>query len=241
MPDKEEQAMRRISLAQSGRRMKMPLVLMLFLAWFFARGNSDSGLSQQDFLEQFERKRKKVETFAADFVQKKTLPLFDEEKISTGQVLFKTPHRMIWKYTSPDKTEMKVTNESVSFYFPALEQIEVYRMEQGKGAAPFFFAFEATAGEIKENFTLAGPVGADGLQKVELHPKTDPLAAEVKSVALWLAEADYLPRKILIHEVTGDTTEITFSNVRINQLISDEELEFDAPKGTAVIEGNSSL
>jgi outer membrane lipoprotein-sorting protein len=147
---------------------------------------------------------------------------------------------MIWKYETPDKTQMLVTNKAVSFYFPSLEQIEVYRMDQGKGAAPFFFAFEATVEEIKENFIISGPAKNQGLNRVELLPKTDPLASEVKNVVLWLSEKDYLPRKILITEVTGDTTEITFSNIEINRPISDKELQLDAPEGTEVIEGDES-
>jgi outer membrane lipoprotein carrier protein len=232
---------RKFSLEQFGSYF---LIIFLFnLAALFlwhlpALANGDSS---QSFLEQFQEKRTKINTFTADFVQKKTLPLFDEEKISTGTVIFKTPYQMIWKYQTPDKTQMKVTNESVSFYFPSLEQIEVYRMNKSKGAAPFFFAFEATADEIRDNFTLAGPVASDGMKQVELTPKTEPLASQVTTVVLWLDESDYLPRKILINEITGDTTEISFSNIKVNQPVADEQLQFDAPEGTEVIEENSDF
>lgn len=223
------------------RRMKILPGCLLLAAWFGLTANSNGSQSEQAFLQKFQERRQEVQTFAANFVQKKTLTLFDQEKISTGRVLFKTPHRMIWKYETPDKTEMLVTRDAVSFYFPSLEQIEVYEINEGKGAAPFFFAFEATADEIKENFAISGPFDVDKLDRVELTPKTEPLASEVKNVTLWLADADYLPRKILINENNGDTTEILLSDIQINQPISDEKLQLEAPEGTEIIREHSGL
>jgi len=233
--------LRIIGAAQPSRLAKALFFIQMAFLVVVSSGNSDGGSPQQEFLEKFQTEREQVKSFSADFIQKKTLPLFGEEKTSTGKVLFKAPHQMIWKYKTPDKTQMRVTSEAVSFYFPSLEQIEVYRMNQGKGAAPFFFAFEATAEELAANFDISGPVDVEGLRRVELTPKSEPLAAEVKSVTLWLDQSDYLPRKLLISEITGDTTEITFDNIRINRPLADEDLQLDAPEGTEVIEENAGI
>jgi outer membrane lipoprotein-sorting protein len=71
---------------------------------------------------------------------------------------------------------------------------------------------------------------------VELSPKAEPLASELRSITLWLGESDYLPRRIRINEISDDVTEIELTEVRINGPMADEELEFDAPEGTEVIE-----
>ncbi len=223
------------------RSVSACLISVLFLGWFNLSARADGQDAQGKFLEKFQQKRRNVATYQADFTQKKTLSLFGEEKVSSGEVLFKTPHRMIWKYQRPDRTEMLVTDKAVSFYFPSLNQIEVYKMTDGKGAAPFFFAFEATADQITENFSLVGPVDEGGLERIDLTPTKDPLASEVKTVVLWLSNKDYLPRKILINELSGDTTEITLSHARINKAIADEQLDFNAPKGTEIIEESSGL
>ncbi|GAB4331663.1 MAG: hypothetical protein Kow0099_03060 [Candidatus Abyssubacteria bacterium] len=186
------------------------------------------------FLEKLERQRQKVETFSAHFEQKKTVELFEEVKTSTGILLYKTPHQMIWKYESPDNTQMRIDRESVSFYFPQLEQIEIYPLQQGQSASYFFFAFEATARELDENFEVSPPEQQNQLTAVQLKPKTDPLASQLRSITLWLAD-DYLPRRIMITEANGDTTEVTLTHVRINEPIPDKELAFDAPEGTEVI------
>ncbi len=209
------------------------VALTVFLADSSARAN---GVDADSFLHTLETQRGKVDTFAARFVQKKTLALFDEQKTSAGAVFYKAPRRMIWKYETPDNTQMLIDGRAVSFYFPELKQIEVYPLEQG-GASGFFFAFEATADEIEKNFDVSVDCGgAERLSRLELSPKSDPLASELKSITLWLGESDYLPRKIRINEISGDVTDIELTDVRLNEPIADEELKFDAPEGTEVIE-----
>ncbi len=193
----------------------------------------------ENFLRKFEKQRGKITTYAAQFVQKKTLAVFDEQKVSKGVVLFKAPHQMIWKYETPDRTQMRVVGEEVSFYFPELKQIEKYP-PRGGGGTPFFFAFEATADEIRQNFEISvSPGEAAGLIQVKLIPRSEQMASGLQSITLWLEESDYLPRKILISEPSGDTTVIEFSKVSVNQPIADKELKFDAPEGTQVIETDS--
>lgn len=229
------------SARQAFAFLRNPFLLLVASAalgvLLFASAAHANGVDSESFLHTLEKQRGKVDTFSARFVQKKTLTLFDEQKTSAGVVLYKAPRRMIWKYETPDKTQMLVDGRSVSFYFPELEQIEVYPSEESAGASPFFFAFEATADEIKKSFDVSVACGGDErLSRVELSPKSDPLASELQSITLWLGESDYLPRRIRINEISGDVTDIGLTEVRVNEPISDEELKFDAPEGTAVIE-----
>ena len=221
---------------------KRSLRRLLALAVLVVLGSVSLGYAKEnveDFLRKFEKQRGKITTYSARFVQKKSLAVFNEQKVSTGVVLFKAPHQMIWKYETPDKTQMRVVGEEVSFYFPELRQIEKYP-PRGGSATPFFFAFEATADEIKRNFEVSvSPGEAGGLIQAKLAPKSEQLASGLQSITLWLEESDYLPRKILISETSGDTTMIELSKVRVNEPIADKELKFDAPEGTPVIEADS--
>lgn len=205
-------------------------LLLLTASPRVARANGNA------FFEELEEQRKKVQTFSAQFVQKKTIIFFDEQKVSTGSVLYKAPRQMLWKYETPDATQMRIDSEAVSFYFPELEQIEVYPVEQGDKTSPLFFAFEATADEIKKNFEVAvvfDDVG--GLCRVELFPKAGTTTPNLKSVVLWLDESDYLPRRVLIREISGDKTEIELTDVHINAPIADKDVTFNAPEGTPII------
>ena len=192
------------------------------------------------FLQDFAKHRGNVETYSAKFVQKRTLGLFGESRISTGEVFYKNPQKMIWKYQTPDKTQMLLGPESVSFYFPELEQIEVYTVKEGDEASGFFFAFEAGADELKKIFEISAGDEGEKVRKVELLPKAGSGQSQLAAITLWLDRSDYLPREILIRDQTGDTTEIKLSEVEVNEPIADDVMKFNAPEGTTIVDGDSS-
>lgn len=146
---------------------------------------------------------------------------------------------MMWNYKTPDIMQMRLRSESVSFYFPDLEQIEVYPMSGKGGGAGFFFAFEATADELKESFEISVAAGGGKTNRIDLLPKAESVASQFAAVTLWLGEHDYLPRKILIRDKMGDSTTIELSEIKVNEPIADGEMEFNAPEGTTIIEGDS--
>jgi len=200
-----------------------------------------NGVDLDSLLQDMQGHREKVDTYKAHFVQTKTLELFGRQKSSNGVALYKAPRQMIWKYAAPDKTQMRIDNESVSFYFPELEQIEIYPLKEGRGAS-FFFAFEATVEELEKNFTITDYSVCEGvLNRIDLYPKSDTVAPGLKSIILWLRIPDYLPEKILIREMSGDATEIELSDISVNIPLTDKELNFDAPEGTEVIRAESGL
>ncbi|MBI5118726.1 outer membrane lipoprotein carrier protein LolA [Candidatus Poribacteria bacterium] len=225
-------------LARSWRN-KLPLVFLAAITGIFLTQSicRAAGSDVDGFLRNLEQQRAKVQTYKARFTQKRTLTLFDETKTSGGMVIYKSPRQMIWKYDPPDKTQMRVDRDSVSFYFPDLKQIEVYPSGKGEKALHFFLAFEASANALKEGFNISiCAAGEKGLSQIDLFPKVEPMSSEVKSITIWVGKTDYLPRKILVREVSGDTNEIELKAARVNEPVADNELQFDAPKGTKVIE-----
>lgn len=222
-------ALRAIQLLQSLCFTGVFLLCLCHPAWA-------NGVDIDGFLRELEMKRGKINTFSARFVQKRTLAMFDEIKISKGILLYKAPRQMIWKYTEPDKTQMRLERDSVAFYFPDLEQIEIYPADRNGGNANFFFAFEASADELKESFEVAAGAGGEELTRIDLTPRAGQAPSQLKGLTLWLDDSDYLPRRIFIRDTSGDTTEIELSEVRVNEPIADEDLQFDAPQGTKIIE-----
>ena len=197
------------------------------------------GVDIDRFLKDLEENRGKIETYSGKFVQKRTLELFGETRISTGNLLYKTPQRMIWKYQTPDVMQMRLTREAVSFYFPDLEQIEIYPSSENTGDSGFFFAFESSAAQMKKNFEITVSDGKNGAYRVHLLPKSETLSSRLTAITLWLDKSDYLPRKILILEKMGDSTLIELSDIKVNEPLGDDEMEFNAPEGTTIIEGGS--
>ena len=216
------------------------LLAALVVLWLnsLAYGN---GINVDCFLQDMESKRGKVETYAAKFVQVKTIVLFEESKMSSGVLLYKAPQKMIWKYEEPDKTQMRIEAESVAFYFPELEQIEIYPIGESGGTSSFFSAFETGAEELKHKFEVSVYAAEENVYRVELVPRSEPVSSQVSQITLWLEASDYLPRKMRILEVSGDSTAIELSEIRTNEPMADDELEFDAPEGTTIVKSDSDI
>ena len=146
---------------------------------------------------------------------------------------------MIWKYQTPDIMQMRVDREGVSFYFPDLEQIEIYPSNGSAGGSGFFFAFEATGEDLRESFEITVSAGKNKTSRIDLLPKSGAISSQLGAITLWLDESNYLPREILIRDKMGDSTTIELSDIKVNEPIADDEMEFNAPEGTTIIEGDS--
>ena len=113
-------------------------------------------------------------------------------------------------------------------------------MADNQGASYFFFAFEASADELKKDFDISiGKAAEEELEQVRLFPTAESVAAQLQSITLWLRKSDYLPQRILIHEASGDRTQIELSKICVNEPIDDKEMQFDAPEGTEIIRADS--
>jgi outer membrane lipoprotein carrier protein len=216
------------------------IVLAMFFIGHAVCGAQAGEVDTEKFLADLEKQRTNVETYAARFTQQKTLALFDETKTSSGTLFYRAPGEMIWKYEKPEKTQMLIDGETVSFYFPELEQIEIYHMESG-GASSFFSAFEANAAELKKEFDISVFEDGSDVYRVDLKPKSESGSSQVSLITLWLDNSGYLPQKMLIRDASGDSSMIELSDIRINEPVAEQDMRLDAPEGTPVIEGESGL
>lgn len=71
------------------------------------------------------------------------------------------------------------------------------------------------------------------LKVLELTPKSTNL--QFKRIELWI-NTDYLIQKIVLSDLNNNTNEISLSNYKLNQKISDSLFSFNPPEGTKVID-----
>lgn len=71
------------------------------------------------------------------------------------------------------------------------------------------------------------------LKVLELTPKSTNL--QFKKIELWI-NSDNLIQKIILSDLNNNTNEISLSNYKLNQKISDSLFSFNPPEGTKVID-----
>lgn len=158
-----------------------------------------------------------------NFSQKKTLSVLSESVISKGKLLYKNGNKLSWEYSSP------------YFYLFTINGEKVY-IKNDKTTSQFDTKSNAVFKEI--SILLLSSIGGSALidqkkfdvvyyedatlLKVQLTPKLKAVKSILNIISLYFEKKSYLVQRIEMIEPSGDTTTIAFSEVKLNQPISDE-------------------
>jgi outer membrane lipoprotein carrier protein len=174
--------------------------------------------------------RSKIEKAAASltslqcsFTQKKIISVLSESVISKGKLLYKDGNKLCWEYSTP------------YYYLFALNGDKVY-IKNDRTTSQFDTKSNSLFKEI--SMLLLNSISGSGLidtkkfdvsfyensatLKVSLTPRNKTLRSLLNTITLYFEKATYLVQKIEMTEPSGDATTIVFSEVKLNQPVSDE-------------------
>jgi outer membrane lipoprotein-sorting protein len=158
--------------------------------------------------------------------------------VSSGQV-FVRGSSMLWETRKPEPGTLQINDKEARIYYPAQKTIEVYAVRQKLGqlaASPLprlsvlleHFSFKplplSEMGENDEARFFAA----------EMTPTDPELREHVDRVRVLLDATRGLINRLEMTDADGDRTLITFSNVRTNVGVKDEQLAIAAPKDVKV-------
>jgi outer membrane lipoprotein carrier protein len=175
--------------------------------------------------------------FHALFEQASTVRALGREQKAEGEVWFKKPGKMRWNYYYPNKDEIVSDGEKFWYYSSEDKQV-VESTLKGVVDSPTTTTLLQGLGSIKDlfdaRFPASGSKDEKGRYVVELEPKntgrdeTGRFAIAVNPDT-WLAEVVYL------YDPFGNTTTITFKDIKLNNGIAESLFAFKVPKGAEVI------
>jgi outer membrane lipoprotein carrier protein len=148
---------------------------------------------------------------------------------TSGTFAFARPGKFRWSYDKPFDQLIVGDGDKVWVYDRDLNQVIVRKLDAALGATPA--ALLAGDNALEKNFTLVAGGEGDGLEYVNATPK----AADSQFKRIRLGFADNLPRKMVLSDAFGQTTELTFSDVRSNPKLPAETFQFTPPKGADVV------
>lgn len=148
---------------------------------------------------------------------------------TSGTLAFKRPGKFRWAYDKPFDQLIVGDGEKVWVYDRDLNQVMVRKLDAALGATPA--ALLAGDNALEKNFTLVASGEAEGLQYVDATPKS----AESQFTRIRIGFADNLPRKMLLTDAFGQTTELTFTDMRRNPPLAADAFTFTPPKGADVV------
>jgi outer membrane lipoprotein carrier protein len=148
---------------------------------------------------------------------------------TSGTFAFQRPGKFRWTYEKPFDQLIVGDGEKVWVYDRDLNQVIVRKLDAALGATPA--ALLAGDNALEKNFTLVASGESDGMQYVDATPKS----VESQFTRIRLGFVDDLPRRMLLTDAFGQTTELTFSNLQRNANITANAFEFKPPHGADVV------
>jgi outer membrane lipoprotein carrier protein len=185
----------------------------------------ESGARLESFL-------KRVQSLQAEFHQ----VLLDEHseplEESKGIFFLQRPGKFRWDYREPFSQTIVADGDHIWFYDPDLEQVTVKDQNLALGNTPVLLL----SGERlpKENFQINNLPSRNNLTWVELLPR-DKEGATFNRLLLGF-DNDSL-RQMELHDSFGQTTQLSFFEVKINQSLDPSLFIFTPPEGVDVVGG----
>jgi len=178
-----------------------------------------------DFVQQEVRAPSKAQS-ASDAAQ-----VMPKNSTSSGTFVFARPGKFIWSYEKPYQQILQADGDKLYVYDKDLNQVTVRSLGGALGASPAAILFGSN--DLDKNFTLRDAGVKAGIDWLELIPKAKD--TQFQSVGIGFRDGNL--QAMELHDVFGNVTLLTFSNIQKNPPLPADAFKFTVPKGADVING----
>ncbi len=204
-----------------------------------------SGLSAQaarppvlDVARAVQKNYDAVRDFSADFVHSYVGGVLGQRVTERGTVVIKKPGKMRWNYTSPEKKVFVSDGVKLYSYVPADKQVTINAVPAGDDTStPTLFL--AGKGNITRDFTV-GYTEVPGAPADTYAIKLVPTRREQDYdwLVLVVDQRTYRIRMLVTTDTQGGTSTFTFTNMKENVNVPDQEFAFKIPRGVEVVDNS---
>jgi outer membrane lipoprotein carrier protein len=227
----------RLTLGRVGRALAVALGASLVMVSHAYAGGTDQlkqfvaqvHAARGDFVQR-ELKVPSNAKNASDAIATATL----NAKTSSGTFVFSRPGKFIWSYEKPYQQLLQSDGDNLYVYDKDLNQVTERKLGGALGASPAAILFGSN--DLEKNFTLSDAGVKNGIDWLELVPKSKD--TQFKSVGIGFRDGNL--EAMELHDVFGNVTLLTFSNIQTNPSLPASTFKFVRPKGADLITGGSN-
>jgi len=169
-------------------------------------------------------------TSAAKAPQKKGLTGQHMNQTFKGVMKVERPGKFYWETTAPSKQVIATTGKTVWIYDPDLQQAVRQSLDEQVANTPALLLSGNTS-QIMQSYRVTQP--NKGKTYYTLYPKNTDGVFESLTISFGANKA---PSLMILQDSLGQTTNIKFSNVKVNSSIPASTFNFTPPKGTDIID-----
>ncbi len=182
-----------------------------------------------------QRKYDKVADFSADFVHAYRGGVLKQQATERGKLLVKKPGKMRWEYTAPERKLFVSDGRKIYSYIPQDKQVVITTMPRDE-QAPTPALFLTGKGDITRDFNVAFdkvPDAPAGSTVLKLTPKRR--EQEYESLTLVVEPKTLSLQMLITIDAQGGRSAFTFSNLRENVGVADNQFVFQMPRNVDVV------
>jgi len=150
---------------------------------------------------------------------------------SSGTFSFARPGKFIWAYHTPYEQVLEADGDTLFVFDKDLNQVTERKLGNALGASPAAILFGSN--DLNAHFTLRDVGVKDGIDWLELTPKDKDTQFQSVGIGFQNGELNAME----LHDVFGNVTLLTFSNLKKNPNLPADTFKFAVPKGADVIKG----
>lgn len=166
--------------------------------------------------------------------------VLDDKATEKGAVRLRKAGRELHvfiEFATPDPKIVAVRGRKAEMYLPKLKTVQEYDLGKQSDLVDQFLlvGFGTTGRELQANYSIkyAGEETVAGQKawKLELLPQSAKLKEKLRRLEIWIAENGAYPVQQMFLQPSGDYYLFTYSNVKLNPALTDEDLKLKLPKG----------
>lgn len=150
---------------------------------------------------------------------------------SSGTFVFSRPGRFVWSYEKPYQQLLQADGDTLYVYDKDLNQVTERKLSGALGASPAAILFGSN--DIEKNYTLHDAGEKGGIDWVEMQPKSQD--TQFQRIGIGFKGGTLAAMEL--HDVFGNVTLLTFTNMQTNPALPADTFRFAVPKGADVIKG----
>lgn len=180
--------------------------------------------------------RQQLASLRARFVQTKVFEVLQEEDQSQGTLYYRQPDAVRWQFTKPDSSYTVLRGDSGWAVFPDIRQVQRFGLQGSRAANVLaIVGFGSCGPDLERAFRIALASGERGAPVLVLQPAAPELAASFDRIELTLDPVSHLPRKVSLHETSGDVVRFEFFDLQPGVPVDSGLFEYTVPKGFEVV------
>ena len=195
-------------------------------------------------LAKFDETQTLTRTLTATFTERKDLGLLKDPVVAKGRFFYTKPNDVLWQYTDPDPRYFLINKDELLSYFPRKRKAERVSISMYHDRLLKVLAIGQPSETLRKYYNIhleeTGNT-LDGTWLLVLEPRTRIVKKRISELRLWVSQDRSLPIQMQWREPDGDSTTITFEDVRFNPDIQASVYKLDIPKDVEIHKGFSGF